>query len=595
MKRILPIILLLALLCGCANSEGEPTQSGGSPTTQPTQTVSVSTYVSNSNIEQLTGGAVRQYELEGQQIAWILPIHGGVLVADQGEQTALTVISGTSGTITARKTVPVKLEKDAIWHTAGGVAWYDPTARQVVFLDGQLSEVNRLQLPEGVSGNPAVAPDGTAVFYCVEQTIYAMDSALKTIRPVRTNICQQQTLLGCYMDSKVLFCSLQNDKQEWSTICISGETGQTMPVTGKLEQLFTYADSYFVSHMEGTVKQYIYSTGGNALQRLNIGDTEVMDALALGGVISCATGEETTQLDFYQLSSAKKTHAVTIPVKPVMAVADGVTGGIWLLSQEGDLLYWSMDTTAVEEETVYAGTVYTAEAPDTAGLAQCETRANALGKAHGLTFRIYDRALISNHDYPITVEYQPEAINRALDELEAQLNKFPDKFLYKSVAGQIRICIVRDIGGEITSAYHWYDKDPFIILSVGVDMEQAFLDAFSYVLDIHVLGNSTIFDAWNSLNPQGFIYGAETTIMAYLEGETRAFASRRAMESVVDDRASIFYYAMMADNAEMFQSEIMQAKLLTLCRGIRDAWNLERKPDTYIWEQYLNQSLAYQK
>ena len=158
----------------------------------------------------------------------------------------------------------------------------------------------------------------------------------------------------------------------------------------------------------------------------------------------------------------------------------------------------------------------------------------------------------------------------------------------------IRICIVRDIGGERISGYHWHDGDPFIILSVGMDIEQAFLDAFSYILDIHVLGNSSVADSWEALNPEGFTYGTENTVLAFLEGTTRAFADRKGMQSVTDDRATVFYQAMLTDNAETFQSESMQAKLRMLCQAIRDAWRLEQSTESFIWEQYLNEPLAYQ-
>ncbi len=121
------------------------------------------------------------------------------------------------------------------------------------------------------------------------------------------------------------------------------------------------------------------------------------------------------------------------------------------------------------------------------------------------------------------------------------------------------------------------------------------MQKFAYVLDVHVLGKSPLVDQWNSLNPEDFVYGANDYDGAWLEGETRVFADEGAMASVIDDRASIFYQAMQKDNAQMFQSETMQAKLLRLCQAIRDAWRLEQKPETYPWEQYLKESIAYKE
>ena len=259
------------------------------------------------------------------------------------------------------------------------------------------------------------------------------------------------------------------------------------------------------------------------------------------------------------------------------------------------LLRWNLESTPVTDDVDYTGSVYTAENPDTEGLAECAKRGDAIGKQYGVTIRVFERALVSNDDFDIEVEYQTAAINRTLDKLEAVFKKFPDKFLYKSVSGSIRICIVRSIDGEQTSAYHWRDGDPFIILSAGVDIEKCFLQKFAYILDIHVLGNSSMVDDWTSLNPEGFAYNTQTTQVIYLEGETRAFADRTAMISVTDDRAMTFYYAIQEGNEEVFKSEIMQKKLQMLCKGIRDAWRLENSTGTFLWEKYLTEPIAYQQ
>ena len=140
---------------------------------------------------------------------------------------------------------------------------------------------------------------------------------------------------------------------------------------------------------------------------------------------------------------------------------------------------------------------------------------------------------------------------------------------------------------------YWDENDAFIVLSSGVDVRTEFIKGLGYVVDSHVLGNSAKYDYWDTLNPEGFVYG--TVDKTYLTGDTRAFADEISMESATDDRSRILWQAMLPDNGELFQSEIMQKKLLLVCQGVRDAWNLERKTETYPWEQYLTQSIAYQK
>jgi len=77
--------------------------------------------------------------------------------------------------------------------------------------------------------------------------------------------------------------------------------------------------------------------------------------------------------------------------------------------------------------------------------------------------------------------------------------------------------------------------------------------------------------------------------------EGRAFADAMSATSATEDRSRIFHQAMKPDNAETFASETMQKKLEMLCIAIRDTWDWKKSAETYPWEQYLNESLAYQK
>ena len=54
-----------------------------------------------------------------------------------------------------------------------------------------------------------------------------------------------------------------------------------------------------------------------------------------------------------------------------------------------------------------------------------------------------------------------------------------------------------------------------------------------------------------------------------------------------EDRCRIFVTAMAEGNAEVFESETMQKKLQRVCDGIREAWDLEKTTEVFLWEQYL--------
>jgi len=51
----------------------------------------------------------------------------------------------------------------------------------------------------------------------------------------------------------------------------------------------------------------------------------------------------------------------------------------------------------------------------------------------------------------------------------------------------------------------------------------------------------------------------------------------------------------MEGNEAYFKSEIMQEKLLVLSKAIREAFGWKKSEETFRWEQYLNESLAYKK
>lgn len=588
MKRILPILALLLLLCGCGNTEPLPTE-----TTLTTEPEIVKLYTPQSSVEQQTNGAIRSYAAD-KAFDWIAPISGGALLASGEGNTVLTLLSGIEGTVTASKELPLLLKPDGVWQvTASGFAYYDVAEKAVVYLNLQLEETSRLSLPEDISGEPVISQDCAQVFYCQGETVYAIETNRKITRPVRTNTCEKQTLTGCYFDGAVIGCRITDKAGMESTLYISGKDGALLYKDNGIEKIYASGDTYFALRRDGILQQYIFGKTDGTVSQLNIPDDVAFGTPETGTVLGQVKKETEVLLSVYNV---KKLAAISLPVEYSlsMVAADDTTEGVWLLTESGKLLHWAFKDSVVADETNYSGPVYTAAAPDAEGLKNCQDRADALSKELGVAIRVWEKALTSNDTLHVTAEYQPETIDKALTELESVLRKFPKNFLYKSVAGQIRICIVRDIDGQVTGAYHWYDGDPFVVLSVGTDIEAEFVNAFSYILDIHVLGNSPYLDTWETLNPAGFTYGPEMTVMAYLEGDTRAFASRKGMQSLVDDRAQVFYQAMQADNAAVFESETMQAKLELLCRGIRDAWRLEKSTETFPWEQYLKKSLVNQ-
>ena len=261
------------------------------------------------------------------------------------------------------------------------------------------------------------------------------------------------------------------------------------------------------------------------------------------------------------------------------------------------LYRWDMSKSPVTDGSVHAGPLYTAENPDTEGLAECRKLADTYETQYGVKVLLWQDAVKTSGGYTLSPEYQPQVIQEMLEKLQPVLEQFPENFLQKTVeAGWIRIALVRDIAEGDDWVQFWEEGDCWIILSADTDVAASALQGVAYGIDSHVLGNSREFDTWADMNPADFTYTFSTHVSgnaAYLSGENRAFVDQRSMTYPHEDRCRIFYYATLPDRTEMFRSPIMQAKLLRICKGIREAYNLQKKTETYIWEQYLETSLAY--
>lgn len=595
-KHIVLLLLGALLLTGCA-VQGEPDASTTDSTTEPQPQ---GYYVQNSDVETATGGSVRLYALPGEGYRWMSAIGDQLLLASEGEPATMTVLTGAECIPTAQITVDGELLNGSCRALYNGFAYYDEAENQAIFLDPQLQEVDRITMPEDIQGLPLFSPDGAEIFYCAGQQIRALDVERKISRLIKSHSYTSMELLGCYFEGELLCCRAEDEKDGVMTVYMSAQTGETTHKDLYVADIHTYENDYFAIRMDGIVKQQIIGTKDGDAWQLHVDADTVIGAPELHGAVACSKEDNGVSLSFYDTTSGRKTAAITISNigVPEHFYADRWTGCVWMLtskpeSNEQLLLRWNIKTPPIEEDVVYTDTLYTSANPDKEGLDACDDRVSAINKTHGVRIRIWDEAVKYPGAYTLTAEHQPYAIHQMLDALEPVLAEFPKGFLQKSISSRIRICIVRSVDGETKAVQYWDGNDAFIALSTGVDIRTELLKGLAYIVDSHVRGNSSKFDAWEDLNPAGFAYGTVDT--ALLSGDARAFVNESSMATAVDDRSSILLQAMLPDNAEMFQSEIMQKKLLLVCQGIRDAWNLERKEEIYPWEQYLTQSIAYKK
>lgn len=588
MKKLWIILLAVLILTGCASEE--PVETTTEAVTTTAETTPPGYYVPQSSVEKKSKGAVRMYQLPDEDYSSISAIGDQILLTTAQANPTLTVLTGAECVPTASLTVPVAGK--ALYN---GYAYFLSEEKQVVFLDAQLNEASRLQLPEDMQGQPVVSPNGEEVFYCVGKEIYALDVDRNISRLLKTHEFTEQTLTDCFFEGALIGCQVGKDNM----LYISAETGQTMYAENDIVDLFTYDSSYLALRTDGTVLQKIVGTVTGENHQWNTEDANVTGAVALGGTLGWDVDEkDNLQLNFYDNITGLRSASQTIDGvgAPVSVYADRWSNSIWLLCQQGQtLLRWQPKLSQVTEETVYFSELYTAEVPDEEGLKECKERAKSFQKSNGVLVYVWEDAVKHPGEYVLEAEYQPEAIHRQLNELLPVLREFPPKFLKKSNSKKLRICLVRSIDGEQKAVQYWDGKYAYIVLTEGIDLRSEFMRCLGYVVDSHVLGNSPDYDYWYTTNPDGFTYGADNRKAEYLEDATRYFTSENAMKSPVEDRSEIFYQAMLPDNQKMFASEHMQKKLTMLCKAIRDAWNTKKEEDVFPWEQYLKEPVAYKK
>ena len=137
------------------------------------------------------------------------------------------------------------------------------------------------------------------------------------------------------------------------------------------------------------------------------------------------------------------------------------------------------------------------------------------------------------------------------------------------------------------------------MLELGEGLEGRLDNGVYHVMDTFLFNKTSELDQWDEQNPKNFRYDLNETDYlnrqdeSLLTGDKRAFVDSFSMSYPIEDRAAIFQYAMSGDGAEVFASKAMQQKLQTLCKAIRNACGWKKSEEVFLWEQYLEQSIAY--
>jgi len=619
MKRILPLLLCLTLLCGCGSqTESEttvPVQTEPPIVTEPT-----GYYDPGYSLDAQPAGAIRCYPMDGTEVSGILALDDTiVLFHSDANNTVLTALSGEEMVPIATRELGCSIfpEDPCLRRWERGISYYDPIARETVVLDKQLREVSRISAPEGLTGTPLLSYDRSTLFYCTDSALRALDLETGISRVLKEMAYDYQDLFTLLLEDTVAVCTVAHGSR-WQALYISTETGAILEQRSDMVVAESSGNRYYASISDSTMVSQVFGSVDGQVRCLYPKEEAISNHFLpeTFGLLSLSYRDAGyITLDSYDLDSCLRTASVTLPNSPMLwSFRNTSDGCIWFLHNTEDsgttLCCWDPALSPTNDNTFYGGTYYNEEAPDVEGLAECEAYAREIGEKYGVEVLIYrDAVQVQPWDYDLEYEYQVPVIRRELELLDRNLSRYPEGFI-QTLAQRfdgLSICIVRSLNGTPESGSldtadgiqfldgYW----AYIALAAPNNTEYALYHEMCHLIDTMVLGESGAYDRWDELNPKGFQYDYDYITnqsrdgSAYLQDINRSFIDTYSMSFPKEDRARIMEYAMTEGNEDYFRSVTMQAKLKLLCEGIREAFKLRKSPETFLWEQYLNTSLAY--
>lgn len=622
MKRILMLILCLLLLCGCSTPEQSDPEARPSATEAPTEPAGL--YDPGSVPEAQSGGALTVYPLDRTDARSVIPFGNDLLLLSGSQHTTLTKLSGDNLHIAASATLEFLLspEDPSLQASEKGVTYFDPLQNDLVFLDAGLKEVRRVDIPEDITGHPALSADRKQLYYFTADALRSIDLDSDIDRLVKQSSFKFQFVSGLHCGNTVLECIVGDEDGSTQQLFLSTATGALLYEPEESVTLTTEGDLWFARCMDGIYEEKLTGVGNGEIRMLFPPDhrASAFPLLARNAVITSTIRSGLTTLDLYNLSDGSHRYTINLPegYLPSQLTADPVRSCIWMLLYDdaygSDVLCrWDYEKNPAEDDTVYLGDRRTADNPDEFGLEACGKLARQLADKHGVQVLIWKDAIVTEPGgYTLTAEYQVSVIRDALDALDLALSHFPEGFLKEAASemgdGILRIALVRDIHTTTGAnaefdpagiAFHSSTGNPYVCVDIssGQSLSQTLYHELFHTIESRIFSKSLALDDWEKLNPPGFsydysyLYYKDRTDHTLTEGESRAFIDFYSMTFPKEDRARVMQYAMQEDASAYFASEIMQKKLLAVCRGIREAYHLEDYDGALLWEQHLAEPL----
>lgn len=580
---ILLAALLCLMLCGCTF----PSTAQSLPPEPAPETALSLPYALES--APLPVSHVRRIEATSQ----------GLWVISGQDSTTLTLLDSS-----LNQTAALTLEDASPELQIGDVlCWYRESTREAVILDSRLQPLHQVRLPGDLAGTPLLSQDGHTLYYSTSTGLYGWDLTSGIRRRIKDFSGSAQVLTGIHWGDTVLECR----GQDGSVSFHSAQSGQLLCRREEALSLITQGGAYYAAFPQGFRQALVFGTDPEAPRALLPRDLWSQGRFlpTLDAAVTLSHSDDAVRLDAYRLSSGRALDSLTLdPLHTPLDLTVWQDIIVLLVYDPTQacfaLLYWQ--PTETEDTAPFTDRHYPDQSPNQNGLTVCQSRANALSQKYGITVKLWEDAIRQQPwDYTFTPEHQYQTLLQTLQQLDDALSRLPPDMLRQTAAHfhRLNLCLVRSIhpctGNALAAAtgiQFLEDGEATVALAPGPYFSQAVYHELFHVMETHIFTGSKALDHWESLNPAGFAYdlsfgaNARRNSGIYLDGIHRAFVDTYSMSYPKEDRARIFEYAMLPNQAELFRAPILQAKLAALCRGLREAYGL-KTPEKLPWEQYL--------
>lgn len=620
MRKLL-IALLCFLLCGCAQqpAAAEETHSSAAKTILSSEGLTTNLQI-KWDLESQYNGALQACPLSVRKVQGMRNMGENLLLFSGNGSTTLTLLSGDDLTEITSVTLDLTLDPHdpSLQITEAGLSFFDPEKKETVKLNSALEETGRIAAPADVSGSPILSSDGTMLYYGTPNAIREWNLETGIRRRIKELPFQEVALSGLHWNDQVLQCRITENNQ-LRTLFLDADSGALLQEKNGEIQLTTLDERYYAFFPMGYMYGMVFGENASAPQALFPDDLSASCIFLprLQAAVTLSERSDALLLEYYALDTGLRHGALSLQEfhapKDIVSNGDDVHLLIYDPEHDCDVIFrWDIPkpTHTAKNASGYTDSYHTAAAPDLAGLTVCQRYAEEIGSKYGINILIWKDAIETQPwDYVFEEAYLCQVILEELTLLDQRLAQYPQGLLAETAShfSSLNFCLVQQITGSpasgsldtATGIQFLRGTDAYVVLAAGKYSEQALYHELFHVMETHILTQSIALDRWNDLNPAGFEYDYDYQANArrnsgiYLQKEYRAFVDTYSMSYPKEDRARVMEYAMLPGNEELFRPEIMQAKLKALCLGIREAYGLEKSPEHFLWEQYLEKPLAY--